>query len=212
MVRATTTTTTTKKKVGEFLKKMSSKVRPATAPVGRARAAGAAKRVRARDGFRSDERGVREESHLGRRRAWLTMCDAPERLVEERDAGNNFMVVKNALSRCGGKNNNTITEETVPKEEKKRGEMVCEHLRVLNANVEVTFWDEDPRQIVERCFHAAATAAATKDKDDQREANEENGGDYYHRLQEFDIVIASQLDEATTIKLDDIAKRSKKSC
>ena len=139
--------------------------------------------------------------------ARLTMCDAPERLVEERDAGNNFMVVKNALSRCGGKNN-TITE-TVERR-KKRGEMVCEHLRVLNANVEVTFWDEDPRQIVERCFHAAATAAATKDKDDQREANEENGGDYYHRLQEFDIVIASQLDEATTIKLDDICQKVQK--
>ena len=88
--------------------------------------------------------------------------------------------------------------------------MVCEHVRVLIANVEVTFWDEDPRQIVERCFHAAATAAATKDKDDQREANEENGGDYYHRLQEFDIVIASQLDEATTIKLDDICQKVQK--
>ena len=85
--------------------------------------------------------------------------------------------------------------------------MVCEHLRVLNANVEVTFWDEDPRQIVEQCFHAAAAA---KDKDDQREANEENGGDYYHRLQEFDIVIASQLDEATTIKLDDICQKVQK--
>ena len=144
--------------------------------------------------------------------ARLTMCDAPERLVEERDAVINFMVVKKALSRCGGNNNNnTITEESVERR-KKSGEMVCEHLRVLNANVEVTFWDEDPRQIVERCFHAAATAAATKDKDDQREANEENGGDYYHRLQEFDIVIASQLDEATTIKLDDICQKVQKSC
>ena len=210
MVRATTTTTTTKKKVLGVFKKMSSSRYDRQLRLWGERGQQALQNasVLVMDSGPTSAECAKNLILGGVAR--LTMCDAPERLVEERDAGNNFMVVKNALSRCGGKNNNnTITEETVERR-KKRGEMVCEHLRVLNANVEVTFWDEDPRQIVERCFHAAATAAATKDKDDQREANEENGGDYYHRLQEFDIVIASQLDEATTIKLDDICQKVQK--
>ena len=128
VVRATTTTTTTtttkKKKVGGVFKKMSSSRYDRQLRLWGERGQQALQNasVLVMDSGPTSAECAKNLILGGVAR--LTMCDAPERLVEERDAGNNFMVVKNALSRCGGKNNNnTITEETV--EKKKREARWC---------------------------------------------------------------------------------------
>lgn len=155
----------------------------------------------------------------------LTMCDSGARRVQERDLGNNFMtsvVVVDAagagaagargggggdeasLVSCPSSSSSSKLEWT---KKVKRGEMVCEHLRLLNRNVRVDFWEEDPREMIER-FRLNEEEMKIKMKDNNEEDEEDKKGkESAHRLQDFDIILASQLDEPTMIKLDEICRK-----
>jgi len=156
----------------------------------------------------------------------LTMCDSGARRVQERDLGNNFMtsVVVGAGAGAGARGGGGGDEASLASfpsssaassnlewtKKVKRGEMVCEHLRLLNRNVRVDFWEEDPREMIER-FRLDEKEMKMKMKDNNEEEEEDDddkkGKESSHRLQDFDIILASQLDEPTMIKLDEICRK-----
>ena len=135
----------------------------------------------------------------------LTMCDSPKRLVEERDLGNNFMTSLSFFKSSSTNSDEKGDDEEVLERTKriKRGDMVCKHLKLLNRNVEVNFWEEDPREMIERFRRGE------EEKEEDKEDKEEKGTQElrHHRLQDFDVILASQLDEPTMIKLDDICQK-----
>ena len=81
-----------------------------------------------------------------------TMCDSPKRMVEERDLGNNFMTSLSFEKGDEDEGDDVNDDALVLERTKriKRGDMVCKHLKLLNRNVEVNFWEEDPREMIER--------------------------------------------------------------
>ncbi len=128
----------------------------------------------------------------------LTMCDSPKRMVEERDLGNNFMTSLSFEKGDEDEGDDDANDDALVLERTKRikrGDMVCKHLKLLNRNVEVNFWEEDPREMIERF---------RRGEEDKEEDKEELR---HHRLQDFDVILASQLDEPTMIKLDDICQK-----
>ena len=158
----------------------------------------------------------------------LTMCDSGARRVQERDLGNNFMTsvvvgaagAGGARGGGGGGDEASLVSFSCPSSSSssklewtkkvKRGEMVCEHLRLLNRNVRVDFWEEDPREMIER-FRLDEEEMKMKMKDnnedDEEDEEDKKGKESSHRLQDFDIILASQLDEPTMIKLDEICRK-----
>ena len=118
--------------------------------------------------------------------------------MEERDLGNNFMTSLSFEKGDEDEGDDDANDDALVLERTKRikrGDMVCKHLKLLNRNVEVNFWEEDPREMIERF---------RRGEEDKEEDKEELR---HHRLQDFDVILASQLDEPTMIKLDDICQK-----
>ena len=121
----------------------------------------------------------------------VTIVDA--KVLDRRDCGNNFMVCEkeDVVKVLSGNSSNDDDQEEKGKKKnaphpKKRGAACCEKLRLLNEMVEVKYVDEDPYALVNKMSTNSV----------QRQ----------HFLKEFDVVVATQLNEQTAIALDECCR------